>query len=118
MDILQIAQAVSTGGAAVAVIITVMKFLKHLREKDEAQRVERTQIHQMITEERRQWADERCSAIDERKDTIRLIGNHMQHQTEALAAVVTKLSGLKCVTPNAGDDRPANPEPRTPNPDR
>jgi hypothetical protein len=67
---IDIVQAVTTGGAATAVIVVVRMFLAHLR-------------------------DDRDDRIVARDAFLNVISNHLAHQTEAiehLAAAVTELN--------------------------
>ena len=87
MSIIEIAQAVAQGGAAVAVIVVVILFLKHLREIAADQSEERGAIHTMLLQERQEWREEREAFIG-------LVENHLHEQTQALTSALTKLNGL------------------------
>jgi len=100
MHLIEIAQAVSTGGAAVAVIITVRLFLRALRERDDAHEGERSAIYEMIHEERTAWRDERSQFLA-------LVATHLQKQSEGFTQVLARLNGLQ----------PANRREGTPGPE-
>ena len=87
MELIQIAQAISVGGAAVAVIITVRLFLHRQGEADEARAEERTAFLSRQEDEQKDRAEERAGFL-------MLVENHLNEQNKALTQVLTKLNGI------------------------